>query len=90
MGGIVIKGKSAKSKKVSTQLTASSKAITIFLHFKRDNALNKQSPPRPSDTSATTSCRITLCNGVIIDITDACITDLLNAASLLCSGLATH
>lgn len=33
--------------------------------------------------SATTSCRITLCNGVIIELADVGISDLLNSANQL-------
>ena len=36
-----------------------------------------------SDSTETTACRITLCNGIIIDLTDVCIAELLNSASQL-------
>ncbi len=36
-----------------------------------------------SKPSVTTSCRITLCNGVIIELADVEITDLLNSANQL-------
>ncbi|WP_022942254.1 IS66 family insertion sequence element accessory protein TnpA [Psychromonas hadalis] len=36
-----------------------------------------------SNPSVTTSCRITLCNGVIIELADVGISDLLNSANQL-------
>jgi len=47
------------------------------------NHLVSLAPALVSNQSVTASCRITLCNGIIVELTDVDITELLTSASQL-------